>query len=208
MTWTTTTIGELRRLGEDDRWIPIRRFFGIAAFGVNGWTGRAGDRIVFDHDQTLTGQQELYLVLEGHAEFVLNDERVDAPQGTLVYVEDPGVRRTAFARVDGTLVFAVGATPGAPYEPPGWEHAHDVAALYHAGEHERALALGRELLSSGSQAEWPILYNMACSAAALEREQQALGLLRRALELEPVTVRECAEREAAFARMQDAIAAL
>jgi hypothetical protein len=205
MSWTTTSIGDMRRLGDEGRWIPIRRFFGITAFGVNGWTGKAGERIVFDHDQTLTGQQELYLVLSGRAEFVLNEERIDAPQGTLVYVDDPGVRRTVFALVDGTMIFAVGATPGAAYQPPGWEQAHDVAVLYYAGEHERAIELGQELLSAGSQAEWPILYNMACSAAALGRTEQALELLRRGVELEPVTVLEYARTDRAFVGMEDAI---
>jgi mannose-6-phosphate isomerase-like protein (cupin superfamily) len=205
MSWKTTSIADLRHLGGDTHWIPVRRFFGITAFGVNGWTGRAGERIVFDHDQTLTGQQEVYLVLSGRAEFVLNEERIDAPAGTLVYVEDPGVRRTIFALVDGTVVFAVGATPGAPYEPPGWERAHDVAVLNGAGEHERAIAVGEELLSGGSQAEWPILYHMACGAAALGRKQQALALLRRGVELEPVTVIEHARSAEVFAEMQDAI---
>jgi tetratricopeptide (TPR) repeat protein len=106
------------------------------------------------------------------------------------------------------VVFAVGAIPGAPYEPPGWEHAHDVAVLYYAGEHERAIGLGRELLARGSQADWPILYNMACSAAALGRTEQALELLRRGAELEPVTVLEYARTDRAFVDMQDAIGEL
>jgi len=53
----------------------------------------------------------------------------------------------------------------------GLERAHDLAALHDAGEHERALELGHDLLAE-RQAEWPILYKMACSAAALGRDEQ------------------------------------
>ena len=90
---------------------PVRHHFGITSFGVNTWTGReAGDRIINEHDEA-DENEELYLVLEGRARFELEDERVDAPAGTLVFVR-PGVRRTAFAEEPVTTLLAIGATPG------------------------------------------------------------------------------------------------
>src|SRR6185295_6662299 len=84
-------------------WRPVRHHLGITSFGINAWTAReAGDRIINEHDEAdleadVEGrQEELYFVQEGHARFVLDDQPVDAPTGTLVHVQ-PGVKRTAFA---------------------------------------------------------------------------------------------------------------
>ena len=97
---------------------PVRHHFGITAFGVNAWTARdAGDRIINEHDESNPdGNEELYLVLQGHAVFELDGERVDAPAGTLVFAR-PGVKRTAFAEEPGTTIVAIGGTPGKAYEP-------------------------------------------------------------------------------------------
>src|SRR4051794_8169977 len=76
----------------------VRQHFGIASFGVNGWTAReAGDRIINEHDESEPdAQEELYLVLRGRASFELDGEALDAAAGTFVFVQ-PGVKRTAFA---------------------------------------------------------------------------------------------------------------
>jgi hypothetical protein len=44
-----------------------------------------------------------------------------APAGTLVYVGDPGLTRTAFAREAGTVVLAFGAAPGEAFSVSPWE---------------------------------------------------------------------------------------
>lgn len=81
-------------------WQPVPHHLGITAFGVNVFTGHAaGDRIINEHDEADDGQEELYLVLRGHAVFEIAGERRDAPEGTLVFVR-PGVTRTAFAERD------------------------------------------------------------------------------------------------------------
>ena len=94
-------------------WRPVRGQFGITSFGANAWTGQtAGDRIINEHDEDEPGgNEELYLVLLGHAVFELEGEKVDAPAGTFVFVR-PGVKRTAFAEASGTTILAVGGTPG------------------------------------------------------------------------------------------------
>src|SRR3954470_8086678 len=112
-------------------WRPVRQHFGITSFGVNAWTGQnAGDRIINEHDESDEddSQEELYLVQRGRARFEIDGERVDAPAGTFVYVR-PSARRTAFAEEPGTVVVALGATPGKAYEPTGWEYWAPVNAL-------------------------------------------------------------------------------
>ena len=99
-------------------------------------------------------------MLQGHATFELDGERVDAPAGTFVYVA-PTSKRTAFAEEPGTTIVAVGGTPGKAYEPFGWEIWRPIHHLYEAGDYAEAAQRGREL--AGAHPEYPlVLYNVAC----------------------------------------------
>jgi len=107
----------------------IRRHFDIRAFGVNGITGHAGDELVEPHHErddeaNLTdGHEELYAVMSGRAVFTVDGEDLDAPAGTLVFVRDPALVRSARATVDGTAILAIGGRPGVPFEISRWERA-------------------------------------------------------------------------------------
>jgi len=96
---------------------------------VNGITGDAGDEMVEPHherDDELNGtdgHEELFAVMSGHAVFTVGGEDVDAPAGTLVFVRDPDLVRSARATVDGTAILAVGGRPGVPFEVSRWERA-------------------------------------------------------------------------------------
>lgn len=112
----------------EPEWKPIRLHFGIGAFGINAWKAReAGQLLIERHTETEdsdTGHQELYFVVRGHATFVVDGEELDAPEGTFVYVPDPGSVREATAHEAGTLVVIVGGTPGEAFTPSGWEIKH------------------------------------------------------------------------------------
>jgi hypothetical protein len=107
----------------------VRRHFDVRAFGVNGITGNAGDEMVEPHDEpdaeaNLTdGHEELFAVMSGHAVFTVDGEDLDAPAGTLVFVRDPALIRSAKATADGTAILAIGARPGVPFEISRWERA-------------------------------------------------------------------------------------
>jgi hypothetical protein len=106
----------------DPDWKPIRHHFGLEAFGVNAFIqSEAGGKVVDDHDETESGHEELYVVLSGRAEFVLDGEAYDCPAGTCVVLSDPEVRRSAIAVEPGTAVLAIGATPGRAYEVSRWD---------------------------------------------------------------------------------------
>ena len=47
-------------------WRPVRRRFGISAFGANAYTGQAGQRVVEEHSER-DGHEEMYVVLRGRA---------------------------------------------------------------------------------------------------------------------------------------------
>ena len=59
--------------------------------------------------------------MSGHAVFTVDGEEIDAPAGTLVFVRDPALLRSARALADGTSVIAIGAPPGVPYAVSRWE---------------------------------------------------------------------------------------
>ena len=90
-------------------WYPLQHHFGLTAFGANLFAAEApGDELVEEHDETASGQEELYLVLSGAAVFVLDGDEYEAAAVTAVAVGEPAVRRRATALEAGTTVLVVG----------------------------------------------------------------------------------------------------
>jgi tetratricopeptide (TPR) repeat protein len=166
-------------------WRGVRHHLGITAFGVNSWTARdAGDRIINEHaEDGDDGNEELYVVLNGHATFEVGDEKVDAPEGTLVFVP-PGVKRTAFAEEAATTVLAIGGEAGKPYEVLGWELWAPLNPLYQAGDYEAVVEKGRALIEANPQYAG-LLYNLACCESLAGRADDAVEHLRLAIERSP-----------------------
>jgi tetratricopeptide (TPR) repeat protein len=167
---------------------PVRHHFGITGFGVNAWTGRnAGDRLIPEHqeadetEEESDRNEELYLVVQGRAVFELDGERHDAPAGTFVFVR-PRVNRTAFAEEPGTVIVAVGGTPGKPYDPVGWELWYSARRLYEAGDYAKAVERGREVLDANPSSAL-LSYNVACCESLTGQTTEALEHLRKAIEL-------------------------
>jgi tetratricopeptide (TPR) repeat protein len=182
---------------------PVRLHFGITSFGVNAWIGReVGDRIINEHDEAELGdgQEELYLVQRGRARFEIDGERIDAPDGTFVFV-GPGVKRTAFAEEPGTTIIAVGGTPGEAYEPSGFEIWAPLMPLYEAGEYAEAADRGGELIKA--HPEYPgLLYNIACCESLAGRPADAIEHLRLAIERSD-RFRSLAARDSDFDPVRD-----
>ena len=80
---------------------PVRRSLGVTAFGINAFTGDAGEPVIEEHDETgagAGGHEELYLVVAGAATFELDGETVEVPVGGMVFLPDVATRRGAIAR--------------------------------------------------------------------------------------------------------------
>ncbi len=166
-------------------WRPVRRRFGITAFGTNAYTANAGQRVIEEHSET-GGHQELYVVLRGRATFTLDGEEVDAPAGTLVFAR-PGTKRGAIAAEDGTAVLGVGAKPGEVFEPSPWEESFAAGSYADQGQVEKA----REIMDAALGArpdDWRAHYNYACLLALNDESEAAITELQRAYELEPKEV--------------------
>src|SRR5919112_55994 len=79
------------------RWHPVRHALGVRAFGVNAYSGDAGEDVIEPHTEEGSDHEEMYVVLTGRARFELDDEPVDAAAGTIVFLPDPATRRHAVA---------------------------------------------------------------------------------------------------------------
>ncbi len=182
--YTVAHLDEIEELADAGaHYRPIRHHLGITAFGATAWTAQAaGDPVINEHDEDdPTADQELFLVLHGHARFELDGDEVDAPAGTLVFAA-PGTKRMATAREEGTTILALEGTPGQAYEPRGWELWAPLAPLYDAGEYAEVADRLGALVAGAPQ--YPMLFfNLACCESLSGRTSDALDHLRRAVEL-------------------------
>jgi quercetin dioxygenase-like cupin family protein len=176
-------------------WRPVRRRFGITAFGTNAYTGRAGQRVIEEHTER-DNHQEMYVVLRGRATFTLGDDEVDAPTGTIVFVR-PNTRRGAIAAEDDTAVLAVGAKPGVVFEPSPWEDVFVANSYAEQGDLERARTIFAELFEKNPDA-WQGYFNAACLEARLGDRERSFEYLERAIELEPEQARKYAQTDSDF----------
>jgi tetratricopeptide (TPR) repeat protein len=190
------SVAHLEGLHSDERHLPIRRHFGIRAFGINAWRGaEQGDEVIDDHDELIEGHEELYLVLRGRASFAVDGEEIDAPAGTLLYVT-PAVRRRALAREANTVVLAIGGKPGHAFSPSGWEEwgALRIPDLLDEGRDIEAASRYRSALEIHPNHPG-VLYNLACLLSRAGDRDEALDYLRRSIELRPGN-REHAQNDA------------
>jgi tetratricopeptide (TPR) repeat protein len=159
---------------------PVRRTLGISAFGTNAFSGDTGELVVEPHNEARVGHEELYVVITGAAAFTVAGETIEAPAGTIVFVDDPASQREAIATADGTLVMAFGGPPGAAGPVSAWEWIFAAAPYSQAGDWEAAYATAARALEDHPD-DANAHYNLACFAARGGRTEDALDHLHRAV---------------------------
>jgi tetratricopeptide (TPR) repeat protein len=191
--------------GDDDRvFIRLRRTLDIGAFGAGAtYQAKAGEEVIGEHDELgpgADGQEELYVVVQGSAVFTLDGEEVDAPHGTVVFVQ-PSTKRKAVATSDETIVLAVGGRRGEAYRLPPGAELSDFFEHYNQQDYEGALAACYVALE-----KFPgnalILYNIACMQSLLGRGDDALETLRTSVEAWP-QFKENAQKDDDFASLRE-----
>jgi mannose-6-phosphate isomerase-like protein (cupin superfamily) len=90
---------------------------GVESFGIQVLDLPAGFDGYPEHDHTDDGQEEVYVVLRGTAEFHIDGERIPVEGGEMVRV-DPECTRTLKPGAHGVRVLAIGCAPGSSYERP------------------------------------------------------------------------------------------
>jgi mannose-6-phosphate isomerase-like protein (cupin superfamily) len=92
----------------------VRTALGVTAFGINELRlppGASGSL----HDESATGQEEVYYVLEGSGTMAVDGEEVELRPGRYVFVA-PGTPRQLTAGDDGLTWLCIGCPAGA-YRP-------------------------------------------------------------------------------------------
>jgi quercetin dioxygenase-like cupin family protein len=79
--------------------------------------------LVAEHDESESGQEELYVVVRGAARFTLAGQAFDVTAVGLVAIPEPAVKRAAVATEDGTIVLAVGGPAGSGFATT-WRAEH------------------------------------------------------------------------------------
>lgn len=191
--------------GGDDRvYIRLRRTLDIGAFGASAsFQAKAGEDVIGEHDELgpgADGHEELYVVVQGSATFTLDGEEIEAPHGTVVFVE-PGTTRKAVATSDETIVLSVGGRRGEAYRLPPGAELYDFFEHYNKQDWEGALAACHVALE-----KYPgnalILYNIACMQSVLGRGDEALDTLRESVERWP-RFKENAQKDDDFTSLRE-----
>jgi uncharacterized cupin superfamily protein len=161
-------------------WKPVRKALGVTAFGINAYAAaNAGDDVVEDHTEEQLGHEEIYVVVAGHATFTVDGEEVDAPAGTLVYLDDVGQRRSAVANEPNTTVLAIGGRPGV-HEVSDWECFFPALPHVAAGDYDAARAVLEAALEERDTP--PLHYHLARVEALAGDTERALSQLRVAVD--------------------------
>jgi len=197
--WRVAHLVDIERRGGE---LPMREHLGIHAFGINAFASGEDGTLVNDHDESETGQEELYIVLDGKVTFEVDGEAVEAHPGTLVFV-GPESRRKASG--DGTVI-VIGATPGEAYEGVEWGDAWPFHSKSMTAYREQRYADALEAVR-GALEHMPdhagLHYNYACFATlAGDTSDDTFAHLRRSVELRP-RFREDARRDDDFAAVRD-----
>jgi tetratricopeptide (TPR) repeat protein len=182
-------------------WRPVRRHFGIQAFGTNTYTPGASGRVVEEHTEQTLGHEEIYLVLRGRVRFTVDGNEHELGPGQLVFVRDPSLRRGAVAVTDDAAVLTVGGKPGQPHEISAWEYTFVAVPPMQEGRYDEARRLLREGLEA-KPGNASILYNLACNEALAGESDTALDLLNEAVTTDE-RFREYAQTDEDFASIRD-----
>lgn len=103
----------------ESTWRLARKALGTASFGFNLVEIGPGGQIP-EHDESGSGQDEVYIVLEGEAVLQVGGEEHPAPAGTFASI-DPPVSRTILNRSNSPVTaLLIGVDPNGGYEPLSW----------------------------------------------------------------------------------------
>jgi len=100
--------------------LRARASLGASAFGMQILQMQPGGGDFYpNHNHAHDGQEEVYVVLSGSAEFDIEGTRVRAEPETAIRVA-PGTKRHIDPGSDGVRILVIGGVPGGVYQPPAF----------------------------------------------------------------------------------------
>ncbi len=116
MSYTMKTIEELEAIHHGAVKLAGAEL-GVSSFGMQVLDFPAGFANYPEHDHAADGQEEVYVVLAGQADFVVDGEQLTVSSAQMLKV-DPASKRKLQPGKDGVRILAIGCTPGGKYERP------------------------------------------------------------------------------------------
>ena len=113
--WRVARLEDLERRG---RFIPVREALGIHSFGINAIKQGDDGTLINEHDES-GGQEEVYVVLSGEADFEIEGESVHAGPETALRV-GATTHRKILPGPEGVKILVLGGVPGEVYSPPAF----------------------------------------------------------------------------------------
>ena len=113
---TGVIVKQLEEFENNGVFFRARAGLGVTSFGMNVERWPPGADTYPEHDETRTGQEEVYVVLAGSARLVVGDEAYALEPGIFASV-GPEVRRRIEPGEDGVTLLCLGGTPGAAFSP-------------------------------------------------------------------------------------------
>ncbi len=103
----------------DCTWRLARKALGTSAFGFNLVEIEPGGEMP-EHDETQSGQVELYAIIEGEGVLRIEGEDHPAPAGTFASIEPPASRAILNRSAAPLTAMLIGVQPEGGYEPMSW----------------------------------------------------------------------------------------
>lgn len=92
---------------------------GVESFGLQVLDLPAGFAEYPEHDHSADGQEEVYVLLRGSAQFQIDGDRTSATDGQIVRIP-PSARRKLTPGPNGARILAIGCAAGRTYERPAY----------------------------------------------------------------------------------------
>ena len=90
---------------------------GVESFGIQVFDFPAGFSDYPEHDHSEEGMEEVYVVLDGSAEFEINGQQVSLDPERMLWV-GASTRRRLEPGPEGARILVIGSPPGKRYERP------------------------------------------------------------------------------------------
>ena len=110
---------ELPSYADQGQFVFAGKGLGVSSFGVNVLKLPPNWADYPEHDETATGQEEVYVVMAGTATLTAAGSTWKLTPGTIVRV-GPTEKRKIVPGAEGTTILALGGIPGKAYTLPDW----------------------------------------------------------------------------------------
>ncbi len=115
---TVKKIEEMEQIW-DGMFVRVRASLGVTSFGMQVENLPPNSEHYPEHDETKSGQEEVFTALKGSGRLIVGDEEFKLEPGVFARVGKEEKRRIV-PGPEGIQVLALGGVPGAAFEPAPW----------------------------------------------------------------------------------------